>query len=467
MRSLEHKPSIFQHFRNAVLGKESHFTEGSIRKAIFYLAIPMMLEMIMESLFAVVDIFFVGKIGVNAVAAVGLTESVITVIYSVSMGLSMAATAVVARRVGEKKFRAAGDAAFQALSLAILISLVTGILGFIYAGDALSLMGADAEVLKTGAGYTRIIFAGNMSIMLLFMINGIFRGAGSAAIAMRSLWISNGINIILDPIFIFGWGPIPEMGIEGAAWATTIGRSTGVLYQLWNLFDGSAIVRITRKNLVLRLRTITRLLQIASGGMGQFLIESASWIFLMRVISETGSTALAGYTIAIRIIIFTLLPALGLSNAVTTLVGQNLGAGQPERAEKSVWLAAKYNALFLGLVSVVFFIFRYPLISLFNSDPEVLAVGSEALLIICLGYVFFAYGMVVSQAFNGAGDTMTPTLINIGIFWAFEIPLAWYMAIQLGMGATGVFWAIAIAHSLHAVICIVLFRRGRWKRTLV
>jgi putative MATE family efflux protein len=458
---------LIHHFRNALLGKASHFTEGSIRRAIFYLAIPMMLEMIMESLFAVVDIFFVGKIGVNAVAAVGLTESVITIIYSVSIGLSMAATAVVARRVGEQKFRAAGDAAFQALSLAIIISMITGVLGFMYAEDALSLMGADAEVLKIGAGYSRIMLAGNVSIMLLFMINGIFRGAGSAAIAMRSLWLANGINIVLDPIFIFGWGPIPAMGVEGAAWATTLGRSIGVIYQIWNLVDGSAIVRISKRNLVIRVRTMTRMLQIASGGMGQFLIESASWIFLMRVISETGSIALAGYTIAIRIIIFTLLPALGLSNAATTLVGQNLGAAHPERAERSVWLAAAYNAIFLGLISVVFFIFRYPLISLFNSDPDVLAVGAEALLIIGLGYVFFAYGMVVSQAFNGAGDTMTPTLINIGIFWIFEIPLAWYMAVTLNMGATGVFWAIAIAHSLHAITCIILFRQGRWKRMRV
>jgi len=458
---------IIQHFKRAVQGREENFTSGSIRKAIFYLAIPMMLEMVMESLFAVVDIYFVGKISVNAIAVVGLTESLITIIYSVSIGLSMAATAVVARRVGEKKFKAAGDAAFQAILLATGISLVTGILGYNYASDALAFMGAEREVLGIGSGYTKIIFAGNVSVMLLFMINGIFRGAGSAAIAMRTLWLANGINIVLDPILIFGLGPVTGMGIEGAAWATTIGRSIGVIYQLWHLLDGSAIIRITRKNLVIRLKTITRLLQVSAGGMGQFLIESASWIFLIRVVSESGSVALAGYTIAIRIIIFTLLPALGLSNAATTLVGQNLGAGHPERAEKSVWLAAFYNAVFLGLISIVFIFFSTPLIGLFNPDPEVLAVGSEALMVVCLGYVFFAYGMVVSQAFNGAGDTFTPTLINIGMFWVLEVPLAWFLAIHLGWGASGVFWAIAIAHSMHAIVSVWMFRKGKWKKTKV
>lgn len=461
---ITHKISDFiYHFKRAVQGKEEHFTSGSIRRAIFYLAIPMMLEMVMESLFAVVDIFFVGQIGMEAVAAVGLTESVITIIYSISMGLSMAATAVVSRRVGAKKFRAAGDVAFQAILLSAIISVLTGAAGIIYAEDALRIMGADEQVIQQGAGYTKIIFAGNLGIMLLFLINGIFRGAGSAALAMRSLWIANGINFVLDPLLIFGWGPIPAMGIEGAAWATSIGRILGVGYQLWHLLDGSAIIRITRKNLVFRTRTILRLLKLSFGGMGQFLIESASWIFLMRIVSESGSIALAGYTIAIRIIIFTLLPAWGMSNAANTLVGQNLGAGHPERAEKSVWMAALFNAVLLGLVSLVFLLLSKPIMGVFTTDAAVIEVGTEVLLILCLGFVLFAYGMVMTQAFNGAGDTYTPTVINICLYWLLEIPLAWFLAIWLNWGATGVFWAISIAHSLHSVVGVIIFRRGKWK----
>lgn len=455
------------HFLRAVQGKEEHFTSGSIRKALFYLAIPMMLEMVMESMFAVVDIFFVGKIGVDAVAAVGLTESVITIIYSVSIGLSMAATAVVARRIGEKKPRAAADAAFQAILLALIISVATGLLGIVFAEDALRLMGADPRVIASGSGYTRIIFAGNVGIMLLFLINGIFRGAGNAAIAMKSLWIANGINLVLDPVLIFGIGFFPEMGIEGAAWATTIGRCMGVVYQVWHLLKGNGIIRIQRRNVVFRLKTILRLIKLSAGGMSQFLIESASWIFLMRLVSESGSIALAGYTIAIRIIIFALLPAWGLANAASTLVGQNLGAGEPGRAEQSVWKAAWYNALFLGFVSIFFVIFSDNLIALFHPDLAVREVGSEVLMVVCLGYVFFAYGMVVSQSFNGAGDTLTPTIINIILFWIFEIPLAWYLAIPMGWGASGVFWAIAFAHSLHALVSIFLFRQGRWKKMKV
>lgn len=467
MTITEQISSFRYHFLRAVQGKEDHFTSGSIRKALFYLAIPMMLEMVMESLFAVVDIFFVGKIGVDAVAAVGLTESVITIIYSVSIGLSMAATAVVSRRIGEQKPRAAADAAFQAILLAFIISVLTGIAGIIFAEDALLMMGADPKVVESGAGYTRIIFAGNVGIMLLFLINGIFRGAGNAAIAMKALWIANGINLVLDPILIFGLGFIPALGIEGAAWATTIGRCLGVVYQLWHLFNGNGIIRLQKRNFVFRLNTIARLVKLSAGGMGQFLIESATWIFLMRLISESGSIALAAYTIAIRIIIFTLLPAWGLANAASTLVGQNLGAGKPDRAEKSVWKAALYNSIFLGLVSLFFVFFSDFLIALFHPDLAVREIGSEALLVICLGYVFFAYGMVVSQSFNGAGDTLTPTLINISLFWVFEIPFAWFLAVYLGWAASGVFWAIAIAHSLHALVSIYLFRLGRWKKMKV
>lgn len=444
-------------------GQEREYTSGSIRKAIFLLAIPMMLEMVMESLFAVVDIFFVGKLGVAAVAAVGLTESVITIVYSVSIGLSMAATAIVARRIGENDKKAAGDAAFQALSLSLAVAVLIGIAGFFMAEEMLRLMGADEQVIATGKSYTQIIFLGNPAIMLLFMINGIFRGAGNAAIAMKSLWLANMLNIILDPLLIFGWGPIPAMGITGAAWATTIGRTVGVGYQLFHLLKGNASVQIGIKNLVFELKTVVNLIKVGSGGMGQFLIESASWIFLTRIIAESGSIAVAGYTVAIRIVIFTLLPAMGLANAATTLVGQNLGAGKPERAEASVWKAALYNALFLGSVSIVFLVFGDFFISFFNDDAGVVTIGKQALAILCLGYVFFAYGMVISQSFNGAGDTFTPTLINIGMFWAFEIPLAWLLASYWGMGASGVFWAISAAHSLHAVVSVLVFRRGRWK----
>lgn len=456
-----------QAIKDALDGTERDYTSGSIRRAIFLLAIPMMLEMVMESLFAVVDIFFVGKIGIEAVAAVGLTESVITIVYSVSIGLSMAATAIVARRIGEKNNKAAGDAAFQAIALSAGISLVIGILGYVFAEDMLRLMGADERVIELGQGYTRIIFLGNPAIMLLFMINGIFRGAGNAAIAMKSLWLANGLNILLDPLLIFGLGPIPAMGIEGAALATTLGRAVGVGYQIYHLLKGNATIQLSIKNMVLEAKTVWNLIKVGSGGMGQFLIESASWIFLTRIVAESGSIALAGYTVAIRIVIFTLLPAMGLANAATTLVGQNLGAGHPERAEASVWRAALYNAIFLGSVSIIFLIFGDFFIGFFNDDAGVILVGKQALAVLCLGYVFFAYGMVISQSFNGAGDTFTPTLINIALFWAFEIPLAWYLAHPMGMGANGVFWAITAAHSLHAVVSVIIFRRGKWKKVQV
>jgi putative MATE family efflux protein len=456
-----------QAIKDALDGTERDYTTGSIRRAIFLLAIPMMLEMVMESLFAVVDIFFVGKIGIEAVAAVGLTESVITIVYSVSIGLSMAATAIVARRIGEKKHKEAGDAAFQAMLLSTAISVIIGIAGYVFAEDMLRLMGADDRVVELGQGYTEIIFLGNPAIMLLFMINGIFRGAGNAAIAMKSLWLANGLNILLDPLLIFGLGPLPAMGIEGAALATTLGRTVGVVYQVYHLMKGNTTIQLGLQNMVLETKTVWNLIKVGSGGMGQFLIESASWIFLTRIIAESGSIALAGYTVAIRIVIFTLLPAMGLANAASTLVGQNLGAGHPERAEASVWQAALYNAIFLGSVSIVFLIFGDFFIRFFNDDAGVILIGKQALAILCLGYVFFAYGMVISQSFNGAGDTFTPTLINIGLFWVFEIPLAWYLAHPMGMGTNGVFWSITAAHSLHAVVSVLIFRRGKWKKVQV
>ncbi|TVP45576.1 MAG: MATE family efflux transporter [Mongoliibacter sp.] len=455
--------TFIYHFRKAVRGLEEDFTQISIKKAIFYLSIPMILEMVMESLFAVVDIFFVGKLGVDAVATVGLTESVLTIIYSIAIGLSMAATAIVARRIGEKKPIEASKAAFQAIMVCSIFAVAMAILGVWQAENMLSIMGGNPELIASGYKYTQVIFGGNVCVMLLFLINGIFRGAGNAAIAMRALWIANGFNIILDPILIFGLGPIPAMGLEGAAWATTTGRGIGVLFQLFVLFNGKSIIKFYWESLQLNWKIVWTIIKVASGGMGQFLIESASWIFLMRIISESGSSALAGYTIAIRLIIFALLPAFGLSNASATLVGQNLGALQPARAEKSAWFSAHLTAIFLGLCSIVFIAGAGYFIEIFNQEAAVIEVGRNGLIIICLGYVFFGYGMVMSQSLNGAGDTRTPTIINLAVLWGFQIPFAYFMAKVLGLGATGVFVAIAISHSVHALVSAWAFNRGKWK----
>ncbi len=458
---------LWHHLKQAIKGHQEEFTTGSIRRSIFYLAIPMILEMIMESLFAIVDIFFVGKLGVNAVATVGLTESVITIVYAISIGLSMAATAVVARRVGEKKYSAASSAAFQSIFLGTLMALIIGGLGFIFAEEILQLMGASPAVVREGVGYTRIIFAGNVSIMLLFIINGAFRGAGNAAIAMRTLWLSNGINIILDPLLIFGLGPVPAMGVEGAALATTLGRSIGVVYQLYYLTKGNARLQLKAKHMVIRYETMVRIFKVSLGGMGQFLIDSASWIFLTRIVAEFGSVALAAYTVAFRIVAFTILPAWGLSNAAATLVGQNLGAAQPERAEQSVWYTARYNVIFLGIVSIIFLFAADVFVQLFTSEPEVVRIGALALKIFCLGYVFFAFGMVVVQSFNGAGDTRTPSIISLGVFWLLQIPMAYLLALNLELGAMGVFVTISICHSLHALVSGWFFRKGTWKAVKV
>ncbi|WKN33747.1 MATE family efflux transporter [Porifericola rhodea] len=458
---------LLYHFRHALQGDYDNYTAGSIRQAIFYLAVPMILEMIMESLFAIVDIFFVGKLGVNAVATVGLTESVVTIVYSIGVGFSMAATAVISRRVGEKRLDKAAAAAFQVIVLGAIFSLTISISGYIYGGTVLELMGASPAVLSEGTRYTQIIFAGNISIMLLFIINGAFRGAGNAAIAMRTLWLANGINIVLDPLLIFGIGNIPGMGIEGAAWATTIGRSIGVLFQLYHLVKGSTRINITAQAVKLRWNTVKNIIKISSGGMGQFLIDSASWIFLTRIVSEFGSVALAGYTIAFRVVMFTLLPAWGLSNAAATMVGQNLGAKLPERAEKSVWYTARYNVYFLGFVSVLFLFTADIFVSWFSADEAVVAAGATALKIFCLGYIFFAFGMVIVQAFNGAGDTRTPTIINLGVLWVFQLPLSYLLAIQYNLGEMGVFITIAISHSLHALVSLWVFRKGKWKNMKV
>jgi putative MATE family efflux protein len=453
----------FYHFSQALKGVERDYTKGSINKAILFLSIPMVFEMVMESLFAVVDVFFVSRISVNAVATVGLTESVLMIIYALAVGFSMAVTAIVARRVGEKKYQLAGDAAFQSIVLSLLMGASLGTVGYLYAEDVLTLMGGDPLLIAEGSGYTRIMYAGNLSIILLFVNNSIFRGAGNAALAMRTLWLANGLNIVLDPLLIFGLGPIPAFGLEGAAIATTIGRSVGVLYQLYHLARGTGIIKLARENIVWRGKTIVEFIKVSAGGIGQFLVESASWIFLVRIISNFGSEALAGYTIAFRVIMFTLLPSMGIANAAATLVGQNLGARSPERAEQSVWQAAKYNAIFLVVVSVVFGLLANPILTLFSPEAAVQSIGKSGLQIICLGYIFFAYGMVVGQAFNGAGDTRTPLYISLVVFWLIQIPLSYFLAIVMQWEANGVFTSIAICHTLYALAAVYLFRKGRWK----
>ncbi len=458
---------FIQYFWIAISGKETEFTTGSIRKAIFMLSIPMILEMLMESIFALVDIAYVSKVSVNAVATIGLTESVITLVYALAIGLSMAATAVVARRIGEKDVDGARIAAVQAIGLGVLISVVIGIIGIIYAKDILALMGGEPDLIEEGYGYTQFLIGGNITVVLLFLINAIFRGAGNASIAMWALVLSNGLNIILDPMFIFGFGPIPEMGVKGAAVATNIGRGTAVLFQLGILFIGWGKIKLMAKDLVLNLKVMVSLIKVSLGGIAQFLIGTSSWIFLMRIMSEFGSEVLAGYTIAIRVIMFTLMPSWGMSNAAATLVGQNLGAKQPDRAEQSVWKTGKYNAWFMGTVSLGYLIFAKTIISWFNTTPEVVKSGALCLQIIALGYIFYAYGMVMTQAFNGAGDTRTPTKINFISFWLFQLPLAYISALVLGWGATGVFVAITLAEILIAVLAMIWFKKGKWKKVQV
>jgi putative MATE family efflux protein len=456
-----------RYFLEALKGGEQDFTEGNLNKAIFLLSIPMIIEMSMESIFAVVDVFFVSKVSVNAVATVGLTESVMMIVYSVAVGLSMAATATVARRIGEKNPQAASVAAVQAVILGLTFALVIGLAGAFYAREILQIMGGSPELIAEGYGYTRWIFLGNVSLMLIFLINAIFRGAGDASIAMWALFLANAINCVLDPLFIFGFGPIPAMGVEGAAIATTTGRSIGVVFQVYHLFRGNSRIKITIRSLVVKWDILKNMVKVSIGGVGQFLIESASWIFLMRVMSLFGESALAGYTISFRVLVFTLMPSWGLANAAGTLVGQNLGALKPDRAETSVWRTALINVIFLGIVGAVFLIFAEEVIAVFTPDEAVVSFGTQSLQIICLGYVFFAYGMVLIQAFNGAGDTKTPSVINIFVFWIFQIPFAYWLAVTMEWGPSGVFWAIAVAHSLLAIIGVIIFRRGRWKTVQV
>ena len=449
--------------KQAITGEVKEFTTGSIDRAIFLLAVPMILEMALESLFAVVDIFFVNRVGKEAVTTVALTESIITIVYSIAIGLSMGATAMVARRAGEKNFKAIGEIATQAIYIGTALAIIFGALGFFFPRQILSAMGGSPAVVESGFRFTQIMFTGNIVIMLIFLNNAIFRGAGDASIAMRALWIANIMNIILDPLFIFGWGPIPAMGVKGAAIATTTGRGIGVIYQLYHFWKGKGIVKIVRANFKAKWEIMKQMLNLSIGGTGQYLIGSASWIFLMRIIAGFGEDVVAGYITAIRVIVFTILPAWGFANAAATLVGQNLGAGKPERAEKSVWRTAFLTMIFFALVAFVFFFFGEPILSFFNHDPASIAQGKQCLQIISVGYLLFAYGMVISQSLNGAGDTKTPTILNFFCFWLMQIPLAWVLAVAFKMGPKGVYIAIGISESLLAIASIFIFRRGKWK----
>ena len=421
------------------------------------------LEMMMESLFGIVDVFFVARLGADAIATVGVTESLLLIVFAVAIGLSMSTTAMVARRVGEGDHEGASDAAMQALLVGLIIAVPTGIGGALLAPRLLSLMGAPVGVIENGWSYTAIILGGNVTILGLFLINAIFRGAGDAAIAMRSLWLANLINMILDPCLIFGLGPFPEMGLMGAAVGTTIGRGVGVLYQLSILFGGVGRIAVRRRHMHLHPGVMLRLLRVSLGGILQMVIATASYLGLVRILTPFGSSALAAYTIALRIIVVTILPSWGMSNAAATLVGQNLGAGKPDRAERSAWLTGFYNMIFLGVVAAVFIAFPGPLIRFFTDDPEIITIGVDCLRFISYGYVFYAWGMVMVQSFNGAGDTFTPTWINLFCYWLFQIPLAWLLARTAGLGPNGVFMAITVAESLLAVVGILVFRRGHWK----
>ncbi len=447
--------------RDALSGQHRDYTTGSIRRAVVLLAIPMILEMSMESVFAIVDIFFVGRIGKEAVATVGLTESVLALVYSVAIGLSMAATAMVARRIGEKNEAEASRTAAQSILISLGLTIVISLSGALLAPHILKLMGGSDAVVAIGSSYTRIVFSSCIVIMLIFLINGIFRGAGNASIAMWSLWIANGFNIILCPVFIHFYG------LPGAAMATTVGRGIGVCYQLYHLANGRGVIRILRRYFRPDGAIMRGLAKIAWTGTFQFLISTASWIVMARIIAQFHDTAIAGYQVAIRILVFFILPAWGMSNAAATLVGQNLGAKLPDRAERSVRTAALYNALFMMLVSLIFLVAAGPIVSFINRDPGVEAVATMGLRIVSLGYIFYGVGMVLTNAFNGAGDTLTPTIINLFCFWAFQIPLAWFLAIFLKSGPKGVFMAILIAETSVTIVSLFLFRRGKWKKIVV
>ena len=453
--------------REALSGSRRDLTALPINRAILFLAVPMVAEMMMESIFAVADIFWVSKLGPEAVATVGLTESMLVIVYAMAMGLSMGAAAVVARRIGEKDSQGASRAAGQAILLGLGLAIVLGALGGLLAPTLLRIMGASPSLIATGSGFTRVMLGGSGTVLMLFLINASFRGAGDAAIAMRTLWLANGINIVLGPCLVFGWGPFPRCGVMGAAIATTIGRGIGVLYQLRALTAGRGHLIVRASDLKADTKTMANIARISQGGVIQSLIGTASWVGLVRILSSFGNIALAGYTISVRLILFALLPSWGMANAAATLVGQNLGAKHPDRAEQAVWRAALLNLVFLGGVGAAFGIWATPLVGAFSPDSAVVAVGAQGLRIVSAGFVFYAYGMVITQAFNGAGDTRTPTWLNLFCFWLWEIPLAYVLSRPLGMGPTGVFVAIMVAFSTLAVTSVILFRRGKWKTVRV
>lgn len=459
--------SIWQALKDAMRGTEADYTSIDLKRAIFLLAVPMILELVMESTFAVADIYFVAKLGSSAVATVGLTETYLYLLYSLAMGLAMAVTAIIARRVGEKNMDDAGISAVQAIFLALLCSLPFTIAGLFFSKDLLILMGADEWSLEHGYRYTQWMLGGNVVIVFLFVINAIFRGAGDAAIAMRVLFIGNGLNIMLDPLLIFGWGPVPAMGIEGAAIATTIGRGIGVCIQLWTLFNAGKHIRVATSQLYWKGKVVLNIVKTSLGGVGQMIVAMTSWIFLMRILSDVGSEAVAGATIALRIMMFTMMPAWGMSNAAATLVGQNLGAKNPERAESSVWKIGFYNMVFLSIVSVVYYFYNVDLMRIFTDDARVTSIGAEWLRILSYSYLVYGWWMVSSQAFNGAGDTRTPTKINLVFFWLIQIPLCYVLAIVLNWQESGVFWGVFISETSVGLFTLWLFSRGNWKNMQV
>ena len=463
MKNNPNRPNWWMLLKDALRGKEYDYTQGSLSTAIFLLAIPMVFEMVMESVFALVDIYFVSQVSTNALETIGLKESVVSLIYAVAVGISMAATAVIARRIGEGDQEGAKNAATQVIYLGLGVSIVFSLVGIYFAKEILGLMKASPDLIEEGYQYTQILIGGNTTIVLLFLINAIFRGAGNASYAMWVLIFSNALNIILDPLFIFGIGPFPELGVKGAAVATTIGRGSAVILQLLLLWLGKSRVQLALRHLKLQLAIVSNLVRISWGGIGQFLIGTSSWVFLMRIMSEFGSEVLAGYTIAIRIVIFCLMPAWGLSNAAATLVGQNLGANAPDRAAKAVWQTGKYNALFMGTLSILFLVWSKPIVSIFSPVEEVINTGSLCLRVFALGYVFYAFGMVLIQSFNGAGDTKTPTYINFVCFWMFQLPLAYFTALYLERGPVGVMISIVLAEILLTLISAYYFRLGKWK----
>lgn len=449
--------------RESLRGSHQDYTQGSIGRSILLLAVPMVLEMVLESVFALTDVFFVGRLGPDAIATVGLTESMLALVYAVAMGLSVGVTAMIARRIGERDSKGASETAAQAILVGVAVAIALGITGFLLAPSLLGLLGATPEVIRTGSNFTRVMLGGEVSVILLFIINAVFRGAGDAAIAMRVLWLSNALNIILGPCFIFGLGPFPQLGVTGAAVATTLGRSTGVLFALSRLVRPGGRVTVHLSQFRVQLGLMGRLVALSASGAFQMLIGTASWIALVRIIATFGSDAIAGYTIGIRLVVFALLPSFGMANAAATMVGQALGARDPDRAERAVWRAALYNTVFLTSVGIVFIVATGPIVNIFTSDPIVRGYATDCLRTVSFGFVLYAAGMVLTQSFNGAGDTWTPTVLNFLVFWAFEIPVAYVLATHLRMGPHGVFLAITIAFSTLTIASALVFRMGRWK----